>query len=131
MRLVAQRSGLDIGIDSAGTAAYHIGASPDDRAQAAALRHGADISDLRGRQVTAADFHHFTHIFALDASNLANLRRLSPADATAKLSLLMDAVPGQEGMAVADPYYGADAGFEVTWSEVYAAAEALAGRLSI
>ena len=41
------------------------------------------------------------------------------------LSLLLDHVPGREGQAVADPYYGDAAGFEITWTEVTAGAEGL------
>ena len=52
-----------------------------------------------------------------------------PADATAQLSLLMDAVPGRAGQPVADPYYGDDAGFEVTWTDVREAARALVAKL--
>lgn len=64
--------------------------------------------------MTREDFHAFTHIYALDADNLANLRRSRPSDGTARLSLLLDAVPGRKGKPVADPYYGDDAGFAVT-----------------
>ena len=39
-----------IEIDSAGTAAYHVGEAPDPRACEAALRRGVDLSALRGRQ---------------------------------------------------------------------------------
>ncbi len=129
MRLAAEGAGLDVEIDSAGTAAYHVGSPPDDRAQASALRNGADISGLRGRQAVEGDFRRFTHIFALDGSNLADLRQLAPPDATAELGLLMDFVPGFEGRAVADPYYGDSAGFDVTWSEVSSAAKALVAKL--
>ncbi len=41
----------------------------------------------------------------------------------------MDAVPGREGEAVADPYYGDAAGFAVTWADVSAAAEAIVAGL--
>ena len=91
---------------------------------------GVDISGLQARQVETADFTRFTHIFALDAQNLADLRRLSPSDATAELALLLDMVPGREGQAVADPYYGDDSGFRITWRDVSGAAEALIARLS-
>jgi protein-tyrosine phosphatase len=113
-------------VDSAGTGNWHAGEAPDSRAQATARRHGVDISGLKARQVKPADFRRFTHIVALDHDNLANLRRLAPADATAELSLLLDHVPGREGQAVTDPYFGDDAGFEVTWAEVTAAARTLA-----
>ncbi len=129
MRVAAEEAGLDIAIDSAGTGAWHVGNAPDSRAIATAKARGVDISRLRARQVARGDFRRFTHIFALDAQNLADLQRLMPDDATAELGLLLDMVPGREGEAVADPYYGEDDGFEVTWSDVSSAARALVSRL--
>lgn len=116
---------LDLVIDSAGTGNWHVGEPPDPRAQAVALRHGADASALRARQVTQRDFTRFTHIVAMDTDNLSNLRRIAPAHSTAALSLLLDHVPGRKGQSVADPYYGDDTGFEVTWADVLAGARGL------
>jgi protein-tyrosine phosphatase len=129
-RLEAERLGLDAEIDSAGTGHWHIGEAPDRRAQAVALRQGIDISAYRGRQVARADFRRFTHILALDLENLAALKRMRPGDATAELSLLLDHVPGREGEAVADPYYGEDDGFDTTWADVVSGTRALAMRLA-
>ncbi|XHS00044.1 phosphotyrosine protein phosphatase [Sphingomonas sp. DBB INV C78] len=128
-RAEAERIGLDVKVDSAGTGDWHLGHAPDKRAQAVAQRNGIDISTYRARQVKPEDFRDFTHIIALDANNFADLRALRPDDASAELSLLLDHVPGREGEAVADPYYGEDAGFDVTWSEVVAGAKGLADRL--
>ncbi len=88
-----------------------------------------DIAGYRGRQIGPPDFQSFTHIFALDHANLRDLARIAPAEHTAQLGLLLDLVPGRAGQAVADPYYGDEAGFEVTWTEVSAAAQALVERL--
>ena len=129
LRAEAERAGLDMQVDSAGTGDWHVGSPPDRRAQAVALRYGIDISGYRGRQVTAEDFRHFDHVFALDAENLENLRRLRPPDGTAELRLLMDLVPGREGSGVSDPYFGDDAGFDVTWDDVTRAARAIVERL--
>lgn len=125
LRAEAARRGIEVAVDSAGTGNWHAGEAPDRRAQAAALRNGVDISGLRARQVRADDFHRFTHVIALDRQNLADLRALAPADATAALSLLLDHVPGREGQGVVDPWYGDDAGFDVTWADVAAAARGL------
>lgn len=126
LRAEAARLGLDVHVDSAGTGDWHVGRPPDRRAQAVALRHGIDISGYRGRQVKTDDFRRFTHMVALDRENLADLRRLAPADAGAGLSLLLDHAPGRRGQAVADPYYGDDAGFDVAWADVTAGARGLA-----
>lgn len=129
LRAEAARMGLDLIVDSAGTGNWHAGEPPDERAQRTALRNGVDISALRARQVRPADFQRFTHIVALDHENLSNLRKLAPADATAELSLLLDHVEGRAGQAVTDPWFGDEAGFDVTWAEVTAAARTLADRL--
>jgi len=129
-RREAARIGLDAEVDSAGTGDWHIGRAPDPRAQAVAVRNGANIAHLRARQVTPDDFRRFTHIIALDTQNLADLEALRPADGTASLSLLLDHLPGREGQAVADPYYGEDAGFDITWREVTEATAALAREIA-
>src|SRR5687767_8769091 len=67
-----------IEIVSAGTHAYHVGEPPDDRAQAAARRRGADISGLRGRQAVAQDFERFDYVCAMDHENYAHLKALAP-----------------------------------------------------
>ncbi|WP_106639954.1 low molecular weight protein-tyrosine-phosphatase [Allosphingosinicella vermicomposti] len=126
----AQRAGLAVTVDSAGTGDWHIGHPPDRRAQAVAQRNGVDISGLRARQVLAADFHAFDHIVALDAQNLRDLTALAPVNATARLSLLLDHVEGRAGEAVADPYYGEDTGFDITWADVVAGAKGLAQRIA-
>ena len=125
-RQEAQRRGLDVEIDSAGTGAWHVGHPPDRRAQAVARHHGVEISGYRGRQVKADDFRRFTHVVALDRDNLADLKRLQPSDGTAALMLLLDAVEGRQGKSVADPYYGEDKDFDVTWADAVAGARGLA-----
>jgi protein-tyrosine phosphatase len=125
-RAEAARLGLDIEADSAGTGGWHRGEPPDRRAIAAARRGGIDISGQRARKVASADFDRFDHIFALDPENLADLERVRPAGSRARLSLLLDHVPGREGQGVADPYYGGDADFDTTWRDVTEAARALA-----
>ena len=129
-RAEAERIGLDVEIDSAGTGDWHIGHAPDPRATAVAKRNGVEISHLRARQVSGEDFRRFDHIVALDAKNLADLRVMRPTDAKAELTLLLDHVEGREGEAVADPYYGEVAGFDVTWGDVTEGAKALAWRIA-
>lgn len=125
MRQAVARRGLEICVDSAGTGDWHVGKAPDRRAQQVALRSGTDISGYRARQVCAEDFHSFTHIIALDRSNLQDLMLIRPEGARAELSLLLDHVPGRAGESVSDPYFGEDAGFETTWADVTAGTEAL------
>jgi len=128
-RRVVADAGLAVEIDSAGTGDWHVGKPPDRRATALAARHGIDIGGYRARQLAPEDFHRFSHIFALDHANLEDIRARQPADGRAQVGLLLDVVPGREGQAVADPYFGEEAGFETTWADVTQAAAALAARL--
>lgn len=130
LREEARRLGLDLVIDSAGTGNWHAGEPPDPRAIAAARRNGVDISGQRARQVRAQDFFDFSEIVALDRSNLRELSQTAPEGATARLSLLLDHVPGREGQSVDDPWYGDDEDFDLTWGEATAAARGLAAALS-
>ena len=129
-RAEAARLGLDVEADSAGTGGWHAGEPPDTRAIAAARRGGVDISGQRARKVTRADFERFDHIVALDEENFADLERLRPTGSRARLSLLLDHVPGREGQAVADPYYGGERHFDATWRDVTEAARGLARSLN-
>ncbi len=130
LRMQASEAGLGLVTDSAGTGDWHAGSAPDPRAQATALHHGIDISGLRARQITSADFSAFTHIFALDHANLREIERMAPPQATAEIALLLDWVPGREGADVSDPYYGGEENFEYTWDDVSRAASALVARFS-
>lgn len=133
LRAEAIAAGLAISIDSAGTGGWHAGSPPDPRAIAEAERHGIDISHYRARQVRVEDFRHFGQIFALDQQNLRDLRRIEPKGllgrSTARLSLLMDLVPGREGTAVIDPYGGTAEDFAVAWADVSAAAQEIVRKL--
>ncbi len=127
LRDAAARAGLDISVDSAGTADYHIGSPPDPRAIAAARRHGVDIGSACGRQLSQSDFFDFTHIFALDTANMVGIKACAPRHGTAHVAMLLD-VLDRAGEPVPDPYYGDDAGFDECWSIVSEAANALVQR---
>ena len=128
-RKAAQEAGLDAEADSAGTAGYHIGEPPDPRSVAEAASHGIDISGYKGRQLQTRDFTRFTHILAADEQNLADIRAKAPPECNARIGLIMDVVPGREGAAIADPYYGGEENFEETWEDVSMAAQALIAKL--
>jgi len=129
-RAAAARHGLECVVDSAGTASYHIGHPPDPRAIATAQERGIAIDGQRARQIERNDFYRFTHIIAMDEANLVGIRAQAPRDRTARIAMLMDAVEGCKGKAVADPYYGDAALFAQVWDEIAQATDALAARLA-
>jgi protein-tyrosine phosphatase len=107
-----ENSDLELEIDSAGTADYHIGAPPDARSQRAALKRGIDISGLRARQVSADDFERFDLILAMDRENLRALQAVKPSRARTSPKLFLDYAPQLQLREVPDPYYGDAAAFE-------------------
>ncbi len=121
-----QAAGLEqrIHIDSAGTADWHRGKSPDSRSCQFASLRGYDLEPLRARQVSAEDFHDFDLILAMDNDNLAHLRQMQPTDARAELDLFLKRY-GLARDAVPDPYYGGDDGFEDVLDLVEQASAAL------
>ncbi len=98
-------------IDSAGTAGYHIGEAPDDRACEFAARRGYSMDALRARQVCTEDFDRFDYIIVMDQANLSNLQALKPKYAKAQLTLMLSYCESA-AQEVPDPYYGGDQGFE-------------------
>lgn len=110
--LASRRPGLQLAVDSAGTADYHVGDAPDRRSQAAAAHRGYDLSGLRARQVSMADFDEFELLLAMDKANLAQLKRMAPPHRQDRLRLFLDYAPGCGHQEVPDPYYGGPDGFE-------------------
>lgn len=107
---------LDVYVDSAGTANYHLGKQADDRMRQTAKANQTNIDELRARQFTVDDFGLFDKIYAMDEENYANIIRLAqnPSDKLKVTLLLNELYPG-ENRAVPDPYYGTEKDFQ----EVY------------
>ena len=106
--------GLDnrIESDSAGTHGYHIGSPPDHRTIAAAKARGYDLTPLRARRVSAADFAAFDLVLAMDSAHRAALQRLCPPLHKDRLKLFLEFAPDLNDQDVPDPYYGNRDGFE-------------------
>ena len=125
-RQVVEQRGLteQIKVDSAGTAAYHVGNPPDHRSTLAAKKRGYDLSFLRARQAVVEDFEEFDYVLAMDHENLLNLKAIKPSNFTGYLGLFLDFAEVSES-EVPDPYYGGDSGFEHVLDLVEAASEGL------
>ena len=113
-----------IAIDSAGTHAYHVGNSPDPRAQQAARRRNIDLSKQRARRVSVEDFTKFDYIIAMDDSNKHELLAICPAGYEDRIYLFLDFAECEES-EVPDPYYGQGRGFEIVLNLVEEAAVGL------
>ena len=98
-------------VDSAGTHAYHVGESPDSRAQQTAHSRGVNLSEIRARKVAPSDFEHFDYILAMDNDNYHILVAASPNEYHHKIKLFLEYAPDQSENDVPDPYYGGQHGF--------------------
>lgn len=111
-------------VDSAGTHDYHVGEAPDARTQAHARRRGYDLSGLRARQLSDADFETFDRILAMDRGHLRILQRWAP-QGHGGLQLFMDYATPFAEPDVPDPYYGGADGFEQVLDMIERAAAGL------
>lgn len=128
-----QAQGLtdQIGFDSCGTAAYHVGSAPDQRSQQAAANRGIKMADLRARAFELQDFDQFDLILAMDLDNLEFLQREAERygkDAQQRVALFLDYTDGPQ-REVPDPYYGGPQGFERVLDLVETAAERLLAQI--
>lgn len=99
-------------VDSAGTHGYHIGEPPDHRSVSTARTRGYDISTLRARKFTRADFNEFDLILALDSGHLHLLTHQAPSERRANIALFLEHTDHPAYTEVPDPYYGDQSGFE-------------------
>lgn len=104
-RAKAAERGLDVVVDSAGTGSWHLGKPPYAPMQATARAKGYDLSALRARLVTKADFSDFDLIIVMDEDNEADLAAIGPSD---RLRLFTDYAPEGGASYVPDPYFTRD-----------------------
>jgi protein-tyrosine phosphatase len=104
------KASLDIEVDSAGTASYHIGELADKRSRMVSEQRGIKLTH-RARAFVKEDFDRFDYILAMDKQNLANILKLQPPHSKAVVKLMRDFDPKHKGAEVPDPYYGEMDGF--------------------
>lgn len=108
-----KQNSLNVEVDSAGTASYHVGQTPDHRAVHKSFQKEVDIGNYRGRQFVVSDFENFDLIFAMDESNYSDILSLAQnEDDKKKVQLILNMIYPNQNMSVPDPYYGGDDGFE-------------------
>jgi protein-tyrosine phosphatase len=100
-------------VDSAGTAAYHVGNLPDERSITVARSYGIDITYQKARKFTVKDFDTFDIIYVMDASNYQNVLLVARNDSDIqKVKMILNETHPDKNESVPDPYYGGNAGFE-------------------
>lgn len=99
--------------DSAGTASYHVGDSPDPRTVETLQKKEIWI-DHAGQQFKKEHGLAYDYIIAMDDSNKQDILRELAGVHTEKVSLMRDHDPEGRGNAP-DPYYGGQDGFETVF----------------
>lgn len=111
-------------VDSAGTAGFHIGRSPDHRSIEVAAQNGIDISRQKARKFTPNDFKEFNKIYVMDHANLADVLQMAPTpEDQNKVALLL------ETDEVPDPYYENEEGFKTVFRLIDQACNRLTNKL--
>ncbi len=118
-------------VESAGTAAYHVGNKPDPRSIAVARQNGLNITNQRARKFTKQDFEDFDIIYAMDNSNYQNIIALAEnEEEKSKVKLILNESFPDKNLDVPDPYYGGDKGFENVYNMLDNACEIIAKRIN-
>lgn len=115
-----------VAVDSAGTAAYHVGENADARSRKTAEARGVDLPSV-ARKFTAADFTAFDYILAMDSENYENILALANSQSDREnVHLFRSFDPlSPNGASVPDPYYGGESGFDDVFDICLAACEGL------
>lgn len=117
-------------VDSAGTAAYHVGNLPDERSIAVAQKYGIDITNQRARKFISKDFDEFDFIYAMDESNYQNILSLARnSEDEKKVHLILNESQPNQNLSVPDPYYGGKDGFENVYQMLDEACTVIASKL--
>ena len=132
LRALAVREfpGLELEVDSAGTANYHVGDPPDRRSVAAARRRGYELASLRARHIRPDDLQRFDYVLAMDRANLSELSTWPRHAGSAQVGLFLAFAPDCGTDEVPDPYYGGQEEFERVLDLCEAGARGLLRHLS-
>jgi len=121
---------LDVLVDSAGTASYHVGNLPDSRSIEIANKNGIDLTDQRARQFSEKDFDNFDKIYAMDTHNYANIISLAKNQSDRdKVDVILNELNPKSFDSVPDPYYGEGDGFKTVFEMLDRACDAIVGKL--
>lgn len=110
-------------IESAATSTEELGSGVYPPVRRLLENAGIPCSRHCARQVNRDDYRRYDLIIGMDSYNIRNLHRMLGADPEGKISLLLDHLPGSEGLDIADPWYTRD--FHLTWQQVNDACKAL------
>ena len=128
------RAGLGgrVTVESAGTGDWHIGQPMNSGARAALATRGYDGSAHRARQIEPSWLARRDLVLAMDARNLADLRRMAGSSDSDRIRLFgeVGGLREADGAEIPDPYGGNAAEFGYVLDLLGSAAPVIAVRLA-
>ncbi|KAI0095367.1 LMWPc-domain-containing protein [Daldinia grandis] len=109
-------------VDSCGIGGYHIGDEPDSRTMSTLKSHGITEYTHAARKLRGKDFEKFDYIFAMDESNLQDLKTCKGTiknlpSSKGQVMLFGEFSGTGSKEVVRDPYYGGQDGFEKVYEQ--------------
>jgi protein-tyrosine phosphatase len=117
-------------VDSSGTGDWHVGEPMYPQARRALARRGHDGSTHRARQFEVPWLADRDLVLAMDAGNLATLRRMAGSVDRDRIRLFGEVGGLGERAEIPDPYGGNEADFSYVLDVLGAAAPVIADRLA-
>ncbi|KAG0239814.1 hypothetical protein BGX31_002474 [Mortierella sp. GBA43] len=102
-------------VDSAGTASYHVGQTPDPRSSETCRKNGVPMKH-RARQVCNEDFSKYDYILCMDEENLRDLEDMAPKGNRGVIKMFGTYDPKGDRI-IKDPYYGPQGGFDRNFAQ--------------
>jgi protein-tyrosine phosphatase len=132
LRAELAAAGLDgaVVVDSAGTGDWHVGDAMDPGAREALTGRGHDGAAHRARQFQPSWLSRYDLILAMDARNLADLRRMAGGQDTNRIRLFSEVGGLTETRDIPDPWGGGPEEFGHVLDLLGAAAPVIAARLA-
>ena len=116
----AQRTGLDVQVDSAGVSPEERGNPIDPRAARCLEAHGYERGTHRAKVATRELIDDSALVLAFEPLHLQRLRRIAPDADNLHLVTAFDPA-AEPGSGIDDPWYGGPADFEETLAAIEAA----------
>jgi protein-tyrosine phosphatase len=132
LRAELAAAGLDgaVVVDSAGTGDWHVGDPMDPGARAALASRGHDSSAHQARQFQPSWLSRRDLILAMDARNLADLRRMAHGEAADRIRLFSEVGGLRQTRDIPDPWGGGPEEFGHVLDLLGAAAPVIVARLA-
>ncbi len=109
----AEKAGIHLQVDSAGTNGYHTGEPPHNLSQKVARKNGLEICEQRSRKFIREDFENYDIIYVMADDVMEEIKYIAGNKFDAHKAKYFLSVYGDGyNMNVPDPWYGDEDGYD-------------------